>query len=463
MKPIEDAALTDNKLDVVIVGSGIAGTMAALQASRAGASVALLEKSDTFGGSAALSAGMYWTAPTVEAYRKRIPRGDERLGAHIVNHFDEGLAVLRDFDISVAETPTENIMTFGIGYSFDVRGFLAKAREEIETRGGTCHIGTSAVSLIWEKGAVTGVLAQRSEQEITFGSAVVILASGGFQGSPEELAQHMPHADALVFRSNPGSTGDGLNMARQIGVTEVGAMDSFYGHLLPYPLERFDTEHFLPYSQYYSESTVLLNMAGQRFIDETLGDEIINQALLREPDARGVMIFDEWVRKNAATSEPFPGLGELDRVTQACEAGGLVAQAPSLEELYELISAWGIDQATAANSIQTYNDFISHGDEDNEVVIASSARALTEAPFYAVMVQPSITFTFGGLPIDTSGRVLDNTGQPVHGLYAAGADIGGLSDVGYAGGLAPAFITGMTAGKYAATEALRSTPLSHQL
>ena len=446
------------EVDVVIVGSGIAGTVAALRASRAGASVILLEKSDTFGGSAALSAGMYWTAPTVEAYRERIPRGDERLGGHIVDHFEEGLALLREFGIAVADDPTENVMTFGIGYSFDVRGFLAKARKEIESRGGTCHTGSPAVSLIWEEGAVTGVIAQRAEREITFRAAEVILASGGFQGSSKELEQHMPQADALVFRSNPGSTGDGLNLVRQIGVTEVGAMDSFYGHLLPYPLERFDSEHFLPYSQYYSEATVLLNMDGRRFIDETLGDEILNQALLREPGARGVMIFDDWVRTNAATSEPFPGLGKLDRVAQAREAGGLVEKAPTLEELYELISHWGIDQATLADSVQAYSDYIVHRDETNEVAISSSARAPMDGPFYAVMVQPSITFTFGGIPIDVSGRVLDNTGQPVPGLYAAGADIGGLSDVGYAGGLAPAFVTGMTAGKCAADDVLQTTP-----
>ena len=68
-------------VDVVVVGSGISGSAAAMTAARQGARVALLEKQPTFGGSAALSAGMFWTAPTADAYRARIPLGNHELGA----------------------------------------------------------------------------------------------------------------------------------------------------------------------------------------------------------------------------------------------------------------------------------------------------------------------------------------------------------------------------------------------
>ncbi|NDZ81608.1 FAD-binding protein, partial [Streptomyces sp. SID10853] len=71
-------------------------------------------------------------------------------------------------------------------------------------------------------------------------------------------------------------------------------------------------------------------------------------------------------------------------------------------------------------------------------------------PFHALMVQPSVTFTFGGVRIDDQARALDADGRPVPGLHAAGADIGGLSNHGYAGGLAPAYITGRRAGHSAA-------------
>ena len=69
------------------------------------------------------------------------------------------------------------------------------------------------------------------------------------------------------------------------------------------------------------------------------------------------------------------------------------------------------------------------------------------------MVQPSITFTFGGVRTNANGEALDHDGRPVPGLYAAGADIGGLSNYGYAGGLAPGYITGRWAGNSAAERA----------
>jgi predicted oxidoreductase len=57
-------------------------------------------------------------------------------------------------------------------------------------------------------------------------------------------------------------------------------------------------------------------------------------------------------------------------------------------------------------------------------------------------VAPSITFGFGGLRVDADGRVLDRDGRWVRGLYAAGADAGGLQGPGYVGGLALGLVFG---------------------
>ena len=90
------------------------------------------------------------------------------------------------------------------------------------------------------------------------------------------------------------------------------------------------------------------------------------------------------------------------------------------------------------------------------VPVSASARAPQDGPFYALMVQPSITFTFGGVRTNAKGEALDHDGAAVPGLYAAGADIGGLSNYGYAGGLAPGYITGRWAGNSAAERAAES-------
>jgi predicted oxidoreductase len=89
----------------------------------------------------------------------------------------------------------------------------------------------------------------------------------------------------------------------------------------------------------------------------------------------------------------------------------------------------------------------------DDVLIPGSPPPLRQPPFHAVEVQPSITFTFGGLRGDAHGRALDPQGRPVPGLFVAGADLGGVQETGYVGGLA----LGLVFGPRAADAALGAT------
>ncbi|GAA4288104.1 FAD-dependent oxidoreductase [Georgenia daeguensis] len=445
--------------DVVVVGSGVSGSAAAMTAARAGARVALLEKQETFGGSAALSAGMFWTAPTVEAYRRRIPLGDVALGTRLVEDYEAALAELRASGVRVADEPKRDIMTFGIGYSTDIRAILAWCRDVVVAAGGEARTGTAVVALLDDGRKVTGVVACEADGRLVrYDAPAVVLTTGGFQGARDELTRHVgPNADRLLLRSNPGSVGDGLRLARAAGAGGTTAMSTFYGHLIGYPVNRFEPQDFLPSSQYYSGSTVFVNLRGERFVDETQGDELLNQAVTFQPEARGVLIFDDHVRRTEGTEEPFPGLGTIDRFAGAVEAGATHAVADTLEDLVDAVASWGIDRENLAATLERYTEVAAAGGgAARGVPVAPGARAPQTGPFYALMVQPSITFTFGGIRTNADGEALDHDGRPVPGLYAAGADIGGLSNYGYAGGLAPGYVTGRWAGASAAARAADS-------
>jgi succinate dehydrogenase/fumarate reductase flavoprotein subunit len=444
------------RVDVVVVGSGVSGSAAAMTAARQGAKVALLEKQEDFGGSAALSAGMFWTAPSLDAYRKRIPLGNEELGSRLISDYEDALAELRASGIRVADEPKRDIMTFGIGYSTDIHGILEWCRSHVLAAGGEAITGAAVTGLVRDGGAVTGVLVRTADGRLVrYEAAAVVLASGGFQGDRAELTRSIgPNADRLVLRSNPGSVGDGLRLGRSAGTGGTTAMSTFYGHLLPYPLDGFESAHYLPYSQYYSGSTVLVNLQGARFADEADGDELLNQAVTFQPLARGILIFDEFVRSTEVLEEPFPGLGSIDRLGIAIGAGGQHAVARTLPELVDKVSVWGVDPVQLARTLEGYAEAAGRGGGTAEgVPVSPSARAPQTGPFYALMVQPSITFTFGGIRTNARGEALDHDGVPVPGLYAAGADIGGLSNYGYAGGLAPGYITGRWSGATAAERA----------
>jgi predicted oxidoreductase len=74
---------------------------------------------------------------------------------------------------------------------------------------------------------------------------------------------------------------------------------------------------------------------------------------------------------------------------------------------------------------------------------------MDQSPFYALIVYPAITTTFGGLTIDRNAQVLQENGAAVPGLLAAGGDAGGAYGLGYAGGLALAMTFGITAARTA--------------
>ncbi|GAA4686039.1 FAD-dependent oxidoreductase [Frondihabitans cladoniiphilus] len=437
--------------DVVVLGAGLAGLTAAWSAARRDARVLVLEKADRPGGSSALSAGMFWTAPTLEAFEKRIPLGDRVLGGRLVGDYPGAVEELRASGVQVNADPQFGIMTYGIGYSFDVRGLLARQTERLDELGVEVRTGTTIATASRDDDGLFR-LELLGEDGSTVRSRSLILASGGFQGSSVKLAEHMrANAGRLVHRSNPVSAGAGLDLAEALGATTAGDLGTFYGHLLPSPLASFEPANFLPYSQYYSEKTILVNADGKRFADETLGDELLNQLLARQPGARGALVFDDEVRRNDATAEPFPNLGVLDRYQAGVDAGAAHVEAQTLDDLASRIGALGIAADAFRRTVADYTAAVGSSDDSaGGVAVSPQARIPRTPPFYAIAVQPSITFTLGGIRIDENARALDAAGQAIPGLFAAGADIGGLSNFGYAGGLAPAYITGRWAGDAAA-------------
>lgn len=447
--------------DVAVLGSGLAGLSAAWAAAKHGARVLVLEKKLATGGSSALSAGMFWTAPSFEAYRRRIPLGDPALGQQLVQDYEAALAEIRATGISVAPEPLTSIMGFGIGYSLAIRELLSYLESEIVAAGGQVLTGAKARGVRHEE-TFYHMAFETARGALNVQAGALVVATGGFQGSKEKLAVTVGrNSDRLVLRSNPGSVGEGLDVALSLGAAGSGGLPTFYGHLLPYPLQEFTSADFLPLSQYYSDHSVLVNFEGRRFVDEHQGDELSNQALTFQPRAAGVLIFDHQVRLEHATAEPFPGLGVLDRYDAAVQAGARHAEGPTLDAVWDQVASWGIPRETLSATFAQYQAAVeAGGGHAGGAPVSAAARAPQTAPFYALQVQPSITFTFGGIRIDAMGRALDADGVPVTGLFAAGADIGGLSNYGYAGGLAPAYITGRWAGAAAAAHVDASTSIN---
>lgn len=436
-----------DQVDVLVVGGGMAGLAAAMVAAKEGARVLVIEKGRCPGGSAALSVGMFWAVPDFKTLRQRVPLGDPDLGQTVVEDYPAAVEAIRRMGVSVGEQ-VSGVMTVGVGHSIDVRSLLDHEVAVIQRAGGQVVCASTVRSLLTgDEGEVTGAVVRGQDGRTdTVRAGAMILATGGFQGDPDLVSAYMgPNADRMLVRSNRGSVGDGLRIGRTAGGATSRAMSTFYGHLVPSPLASFTEEQYMPLAQYHSNHCILVNRSGRRFCDESQGDEVSVQELLAQPEARGVLLCDERVRREYVVSEPFPNAGFIDRFERAAAAGARLASADTLDGLAAQVAEWGVEVIRLRETLDGYAAAARGRPVSLDAPLPDEPEPLVEPPFHALEVQPAITFTYGGLRTDANCRVLDHDGVPVDGLWAAGVDAGGLSNRTYAGGLAPAFITGRRA------------------
>jgi succinate dehydrogenase/fumarate reductase flavoprotein subunit len=264
----------------------------------------------------------------------------------------------------------------------------------------------------FEPRGLTGAL-MRSARDVRLESplpadaeAPVVLATGGFQGSAELVRRFLSPAGGPVLRANPWSTGDGLAFAVERGAGLSSGLDEFFGRAMPAPPARIAERDFVRLSQVYGRYALVLDETGEEVVEDDVAWHEVDlvQEIARRPSARAWFVVDESTLDVRVRDRTV-----AEMVVAARAAGGTVLRASELP--VELPSSY----------------------------------------VYAVHVAPGITHTIGGLRVDERARVLRDDGGPIDGLYAAGADAGGIATGGYASGLACALVLGLAAAE-AATE-----------
>lgn len=420
--------------DLVVLGGGMGGATTAYAAAEAGQRVVLVEKSSRLGGSASLSGTYVWTATSLQQLRREAPTGDAALQGALVDTFPRLIEFIRDSGVRVSDTVK---VLFGEGHQFDIASYLQRASVAVERTGGVVALDTDVTALLVEDDRVVGVRVRDSGGITDLKAADVVLSTGGFQGSKHLMAVHTgDRAARLLHRANPNSTGDGLRLGLGAGAALAGDMATFYGHLVASPLPEFTTRDFVRHVLYLSDRGLLLNVDGERFAREWLGDHRNAQRVAEQKEGRAVLVIDERVRRDSSRAPLIKGGEVYDVFAESARVGARTASAETLEELAIAITAWGCACLDLPGLVRRRAADLAEEQVDAE---------LTGAPFHAIEVRPAITFTEGGLRIDTSARVLDADGHRIQGLHAVGADAGGVFDGGYAGGLAWAGTTALLA------------------
>ncbi|OQD79968.1 hypothetical protein PENANT_c041G07659 [Penicillium antarcticum] len=459
-------------VDVLVCGGGMSGMACAAFATEAGAQTMVVEKQPDVGGSSNYSAGMFWAPQNYDKLRSWVPAGDPTLQKAWLKDYLPAVQWMRDNGVPTAKR-FDGIMTIGIGFPIKIPHLQDLHQKRIKSSNANAlFTNTSVVRLIQKESGVPGssvtgaiICRHNPNSPSTYyevQAKLVVLATGGFQGSSDMTSKYLGQGgDNIFVRSNRGSVGDGLNMAIEAGAGTSRGMNTYYGHLMPAPLRAEDVKpkEYLPLAQYQSKYCLLINESGRRFADESTGDEIINQYLAKQEKRRGFILFNEETRLRHSVGALFPNAGDVDRLQKARDHGCNVGKASTLNELMNILHNWGVNDVQTRRTIEQYDQVMRLGHKhislDAPVGRGGPQPAPLvdgEGPFYAIEVQPSITFTYGGIAIDTQGHALTPDKSIIPGLLVAGVDAGGFSNLGYAGGLALAFVTGFWAAQEAAKQ-----------
>lgn len=450
-----DAVLggSDGVIDVLVCGGGMAGLCAGVAAVEAGARVVVIEKGAAPGGSMRMSGGTIWTAPDMGVMERFVPGGDRVRQRRLVDGLRPGLDWL--FGLGVREVaPIAGPRQ--VGAEVDVHEMTERLVAAIEAGGGRVVTESALVSLARDGVEFAVTIADGAGARHAVRARSVIIATGGFGSDPELTERYMgPYASTMLTRANPRNTGDGLRAVLEAGGRTTDSMWTFYGHTMPARPADVPPARWTAVTQYYTQDAILINDRGERFFDESrsMADETAPFEIVRQPGGRAWVVLDRRIHDQ----EPLPGRSPSDVARlfgAAADAGAPTVVADTADGLADGLAAQGVDRAGFLATIDGFRRAVDAGTAGELPVPRRGAPfALVEPPFRAIAVRAGITFTLGGIDVDSDLRVLDADGDAILGLYAAGADAGGTYDAGYMGGLVLGLVQGRAAGRAAAAVA----------
>ena len=483
----ENVTVQDETCDLVIVGAGGAGMTAALQAADLGVqNIILLEKTGSTGGNTSRATGGMnaaktaaqdkneWKDATAAAVEKTIAGAKEKYPeladliatveaqfeaykANPVGYFDSpelfaldtmvGGKGINNLDLVMTlvnnsadaidwlATKDANLVSVGSfggasvmrihraltaeGKTTPVGAYLVKTLtaavegcDQIDLR-----INSAATELVVTDGKVTGVKVSSDNGDYTITAKAVILASGGFGADLDRVAEYQPGLKGFVTTNAPTITGDGIDMAVAVGAATVD-MDQIQIH----PSVYTETSALIT-EGIRGDGAILVNQGGKRFVNELETRDVVSAAELAQEGGYAWTLVDQKMMDASSTYNGY-------------YTKGYALMGNTVEEL---AAAMGTDAATLQATLDTWNAAVA-AQKDDEFGRMSFANALDTAPYYAIKVAPGIHHTMGGIVINTSAEVLDEAGNAIPGLYAAGEVTGGVHGANRLGGNAVADI-----------------------
>ena len=490
--------------DVVVVGAGGAGMTAAITAAAEGKSVVILESQSMVGGNSVRATGgmnagktvyqdenefgesagvektlktaaeKYADNETITALAKTVSEQWAAYQANPTGYFDSVELMELDTmiggkginDPELVETlcansadaidwldehgiTLHNVSSFGgasvkrihrpvnaEGKTVSVGSYMIPLlQENCEKAGVKMMLDTTATEILTDaNGAAVGVKATGASGEtVTVNAKAVVLATGGFGANLDMVVKYKPELKGFMTTNAPGIQGQGIEMAQAIGAATVD-MDQIQIH----PTVEANTAALIT-EGLRGDGAILINEEGQRFIDEVGTRDVVSAAEIAQTGSYSWLVVDQ-------------AMADASSVIQGYIKKGYTVTGSTYEELGK---AMGVDAAAFAETMEKWNGYV-EAKNDPDFGRTSFANPLNTAPYYAVKVTAGDHHTMGGLKINANTEVLNEKGEVIPGLFAAGEVTGGVHGANRLGGNAVADFTvfgriaGAAASDYAA-------------
>ncbi|MBQ9067559.1 MAG: FAD-binding protein, partial [Eggerthellaceae bacterium] len=465
----------DFAADVVVIGSGAGGLMACVGAHEAGATSLLIEKNTYVGGDSLVCHQdilAFWPERTMadagfedtrESYLEDWIATHEYSSLKGIQgqpmpesfpHIERYVDIFRETGNWLVEEAGVELVPVILGsslatrYSVEPRTWHAdipvvtSVLNKLETFDDvTILTSMQGISLMQdESGKVCGVRMCTDDGTVYAARANkgVVIATGSFCGNQFMVSHYIKHEySQVVSYGTVAATGDGHRMAMEIGANTVDLDLGLNWNVCWLGTDNYwnTNNHLGKFGDMEGalaprDPAIFVNRNGKRYANELLGYNGMGRNTCEQPDRMGFYIFDSAIHDQ-----------------ELLDCGAIVLSADSIEELAGKI---GVDPAALRETVDRYNGFVDAGEDTDFGKNVEGCTRIETAPFYALTIVPRPYVTLGGLATDADSRVLDKSGSPIPGLYAAGIVCGSYAEQDgllYYGGFGQALAFGMQAGR----------------
>lgn len=444
-------AMKDEKADIVVIGSGIAGLTAAIAAKEKGSNVLVIEKQGMLGAGDSMNISTGITAGGSKFIQEHGIKGKSTQ-----DYVDHLMKQAKDKGIPINKANVETYARRGgeiidwleqLGVPFgrfqeDKYFHITKdgsapgphimkaLKAEVEKQGIPYRLNSKVTEILSDHGKAIGVEVSTPEGKYKVLSKAVIVATGGFSASPELLKRYAPDWIGRPTTGASSLTGDGIRMAQAIGA-DTASMEQIKVNYLCHPLTKKDGVSLTAITPY----TVLINHDGKRFVDENHPSiNCKSKAMMKQPKHEAYAVVDQKAMDN------------LKLMRNYAEAGYFV-KADTIPELAKKLD---VNQKAFIETMDAYIKDCKEGLKNDKAFGRKIQYPMLNPPYYAALVTPSMQSTYGGIKTNTKAEALDTKGHVIPGLYAAGAASGHEA---YANEVGFAAIIGLTYGRIAGENA----------